>query len=120
MEEKHCTKTDVARACHITSQSIDNLINKGADMGARKLVRIADYFGVSLDYFFDRSSCPTNVGHKVNGNGNKVSGDIMLTECQREVDYLKNEINHMKELLDEKERTIKILLESQEYFNRNV
>ncbi len=45
----------------------------------------------------------SSIGHSVNGNGNLVSGDIRLNECQREIE-------HLKELLSEKERTIQILL----------
>ena len=44
-----------------------------------------------------------NVGHHVNGNGNNVSGDITLSECQKE-------LAHLQQLLEEKERTIQILL----------
>lgn len=36
-----------------------------------------------------------NVGHHVNGNGNNVSGDIALSECQRE-------LSHLKQLLEER------------------
>ena len=67
--------------------------------------KIADFFKVPIDYFFDRSieTSSVNIGHHVNGNGNKVSGDITLSECKKE-----NE--HLKELLSEKERTIQILM----------
>lgn len=66
---------------------------------------IADYFDVPIDYFFVRNfgQKEQDLGHKVSGNGNTVSGDITLNEYRAEN-------AHLKELLDEKERTIQILL----------
>lgn len=66
---------------------------------------IADYFDVPIDYFFDRQTgtkfCTND--HQVTGNGNTVSDEITLNECR-------TEIAHLKELLEEKERTIQILI----------
>ena len=70
----------------------------------KEIRKIALFFGVSIDYFFDNEKMPhSSIGHSVNGNGNLVSGDIRLNECQREIE-------HLKELLSEKERTIQIPL----------
>lgn len=68
---------------------------------ADNLEKIADFFGLPIDYFFDReiADISTNTGHHVNGNGNKIIGDITLSECQKEN-------QHLRELLAEKERTI--------------
>ena len=54
-----------------------------------------------MDFFFDRdiNSSGVNIGHQIKGNGNKVSGDITLSECQKEK-------AHLYALLDEKEREI--------------
>jgi len=58
-----------------------------------------------IDYFFDRDvDLGVNIGHQIKGNGNKVSGNITLSECQKEIE-------HLKELLKEKERTIQILMD---------
>lgn len=72
---------------------------------AGELEKIANIFDVPIGYFFDKDagSSNINIGHQVKGNGNKVSGDITLSECQKE-------IAHLKELLVEKERTIQILM----------
>lgn len=58
-----------------------------------------------IDYFFDREldNAHINIGHHVNGIGNNVSGDITLSECQKE-------LAHLQQLLEEKERTIQILM----------
>lgn len=73
--------------------------------GADALEKIADYFNVPIDFFFDRKidTSGINIGHQLKSNGNKVSEDMTLSEYQKE-------IVHLKELLAEKERTIQILM----------
>ncbi|WP_300770644.1 helix-turn-helix transcriptional regulator [uncultured Bacteroides sp.] len=71
------------------------------------LEKMADFFQVPIDYFFGRdASNYVNSGTQVNGN--VVGGDLVV-----------NEINHLKELLAEKdvllaekERTIQILMKN--------
>ena len=77
----------------------------GGDIGIRKVERIADYFGVSIEYFFERDQSLSNVGHNVNGILNNVSGNIITGRYETEISYL-------KQLLEEKERTIQLLLKS--------
>lgn len=103
IESNKLTKKSFCDKVDISEQTLSNVL-KGSDIGSKKLERIAIFFRVSMDYFFENEiiSHPS-IGHSVNGNGNKVSGDIRLNEYQREIEYL-------KELLTEKERTIQILL----------
>ena len=98
------TKKSFCEKVSISVQGLDNIL-KGADLGSSKLERIADFFKLPIDYFFDRDiNVDNSIGHHVNGNGNKVVGDISLSEYRREIE-------HLKQLLKEKERTIQILLE---------
>ena len=80
--------------------------------GADKLEIIADYFKVPIDYFFDRETnlSNTSIGHHVNGNGNKVSGDITLSEYKKEIEHLTQLLREKQAIIDEKERTIRILM----------
>lgn len=105
IESNKLTKKGFCDKVDISEQTLSNVL-KGSDIGSKKLERIAIFFGVSMDYFFENeiSSTHPSVGHSINGNGNKVSGNIKLNECQREIE-------HLKELLNEKERTIQILLD---------
>lgn len=102
--QKGLSKKSFCTKVGISVQGLDNIL-KGTEPGVNKIERIADFFKLPIDYFFDReiSEFTTNIGHHVNGNGNKVSGDISLSECQKEN-------QHLRELLAEKERTIQILL----------
>lgn len=103
-KKEFCEKVD------ISVQTLDNTL-KGSEIGSRKLERIADFFKVPMDYFYDRGvelDEKWHIGHSINGNGNKVSGNISLSECQKEIE-------HLKLLLQEKERTIQILLKNQQH-----
>ena len=76
---------------------------------------IADYFNVPIDYFFDRdiNSSGINIGHQVKGNGNKISGDITLSECRKEIEHLNALLEEKERVITEKERTIQILIQKQ-------
>lgn len=65
-----------------------------------------------IDYFFDRETnlSNTSIGHHVNGNGNKVSGDITLSEYKKEIEHLTQLLREKQAIIDEKERTIRILM----------
>lgn len=101
--ERRTTKKALCEAIGISQQSLNNL-KTGTEIGVNKLEAIADYFGVSMDYFFGREDkVRRQVGHSVCGNGSSIHGDIVLDKCKQEVE-------HLKELLAEKERTIQLLL----------
>lgn len=104
IEANKLTKKAFCKAVGISVQGFDNTL-KGSEIGSIKLERIADYLKVPIDYFFERNieQAELTVGHYVNGNGNKVSGDISLSDAQKEIE-------HLTKLLAEKERTIQILM----------
>ena len=105
IEKEMATKVSIYNYAGISKSQLDNIINGKNIPNGKIIEKIADFFKVPIDYFFDRSieTSSVNIGHHVNGNWNKVSGDITLSECKKE-----NE--HLKELLSEKERTIQILM----------
>ena len=108
LEENRVTKVDLYKHIGISKKSLDDIINGTHMPRINNVESIADFFKVPIDYLFDRNiKMPgINIGHQVKGNGNNISGDISLSECQKEV-------IHLKELLYEKERTIQILIEKQ-------
>ena len=101
IENSNVKKVDVYRYANIEKVTLDNIIKGTSIPNCKTLERIADFFGVSMDVFFNREKPYVSIGHTINGNGNKVSGDIQLHECQKEIE-------HLKELLNEKERLIQI------------
>ena len=103
IEKKRAKKVDVYTYAGITKATLDNIIKGTSIPNCTTIERIADFFGVPIDSFFNRESSVLNIGYTINGNGNNVSGDIQLHECQKEIE-------HLKELLQEKERLIQVLM----------
>lgn len=102
LKQKELSSKEFFESVNLTSQAWRNTCS-GADIGVRKVERIAAKLGVSIEYFFDNESPSGNIGHNVNGSLNTVSGDIILGKYETEISYL-------KQLLEEKERMIKLLM----------
>ncbi|MDR2129575.1 MAG: helix-turn-helix domain-containing protein [Odoribacteraceae bacterium] len=87
----------------ISKQTYYNLMKSGK-ANVTTIEKIADFFNVPIDYFFNRNTPISCV--KVYGKGHRVqSGNVNIMVEQEK------EIEHLKMLLEEKERTIKILLD---------
>ena len=105
LEERGIKQSTFLKDINMSKSNLYAWMNGSSIPRVDSIEAIADYFDVPIDYFFERKfgQKEQNLGHQVNGNGNTVSGDITLNEC-------KTENAHLKELLEEKERTIQILL----------
>ena len=77
-----------------------------------KVEKIADFFKVPMDFFFDRGveRISVNIGHQVSGTGN-ITGNISLNECQKELGHLQEIIKEKDKIIDEKERLIRVLMD---------
>ncbi len=91
----------------MSEQNLHRNINLN-DMKASKLEKVAQIFNVPVSYFFDDEPMSLSV---VNGNGSasSVHGDATISVNTSDKD---KEIEHLKALLEEKERTIQILLKN--------
>lgn len=104
-QQKGLSKKAFCEKVGISVQGFDNIL-KGTEPGVNKVERIADFFKLPIDYFFDRNIELLNPVMSVNGNGNKVQngdGNVMIERQAKEIE-------HLQQLLAEKERTIQILL----------
>lgn len=106
IQEKGCKKVDVYTAIGLSRQAFGEILRGRSKPSFSTLEKMADYFNVPVDYFFGREYKGINNGTQITGN--IVSGDLVV-----------NEINHLKDLLAEKdaqlaekERTIQILLQN--------
>ena len=111
-EDRNISQAQFIKDTSISKSNLYVWLNNTSIPGADNLEIIADYFNVPIDYFF---VCVTNslgisIGHQVKGNGNKVSGDITLSECQKEIEHLNALLEEKERVITEKERTIQILM----------
>lgn len=119
LEERRIKKVDFCEKVNISATTLNRTTEKGAEIGCIKLERIADFFQVPMDYFFERdykqpNSTNTiekgmdlssgNTINGINGNGNAIT--MSYNDQQREIE-------HLKILLKEKERMIQLLLHQQ-------
>ena len=119
LEERRIKKVDFCEKVNISATTLNRTTEKGAEIGCIKLERIADFFQVPMDYFFERdykqpNSTNTiekgmdlssgNTINGINGNGNAIT--MSYNDQQREIERLKI-------LLKEKERMIQLLLHQQ-------
>lgn len=107
IELSNMTQKDFCLQSGISEQSLYGYFESKGNPTSKALEKMANILQCSIDDFFDREVTGPilNFGHQVKGDGNNVSGDISLSDCQKE-------IAHLKELLAEKERTIQILMKN--------
>lgn len=111
IEDRKVTKKAIYDYVGITKSQLDHYI-KGINLPrADKLESIAAFFKVPISYFFDlETDVPEiNIGHTVNGHGNKVSGDITLSECKNELEKLRLLIKEKEERIKDKDEMIAFL-----------
>ena len=120
LEERRIKKVELCEKVNISATTLNRTTDHGAEIGCIKLERIADFFQVPMDYFFDREykqpeSNDNNIDkgldfssgntiNGINGNGNAIT--TSYGDQQREIE-------HLKILLREKERMIQLLLHQQ-------
>ena len=94
-----------------SASGLDSII-KNCNPTAEKIEQIADFFQLPIDYFFDRNNPGniTSIGHQITGDGNRVTGDIGLSECKKEIEHLRQLLEEKEKAIADKERTIQILM----------
>lgn len=105
LEERNIKKKDLVLAINGNNSTIESIINGNPTV--KTLEKVADYFDVSMDIFFERTKpvINNNIG-TVNGNWNRIqqSGQMNITEEQ-----INSELSHLHTLLAEKEKMIEML-----------
>ncbi len=100
---------EIAERLGITAQSLNSCF-KGKDVRSNTIERIAEALGVKMSFFYpmDSSSAVAsgNGSVAVTGNNN-VAGNVTMSDTA----ILTERIAMLERLLEEKERTIKILME---------
>jgi transcriptional regulator with XRE-family HTH domain len=102
IKKSKITQQDFSKSVGVSVPTISKVINNNA-CDLQTLIQIADVMNVSLDYLCDRLE-DSEQSVRVNGNKNQVGNGNVIIESQA------TEIEHLKQLLEEKERTIQILI----------
>jgi transcriptional regulator with XRE-family HTH domain len=112
LEERKVTKVYLASQLGISIAGLKKMIAGNSLPSVDKVEKIADFFKVPMDFFFDRGveRISVNIGHQVSGTGN-ITGNISLNECQKELGHLQEIIKEKDKIIDEKERLIRVLMD---------
>jgi DNA-binding Xre family transcriptional regulator len=102
-ESKNMTIRELSNTVGMTDSAMHALIKNGST-NTSTLEKIAQALDVPVGYFFDDTPNNITANHGSVALGNhSVAGNISLSDCQKELE-------HLKQLLEEKERTIQILM----------
>jgi len=102
IEQKKLVKKEIAERVGITPVYFSSIMHKSS-IDAELLEKICKAMGISPSYFFD--DYKENINHIGDVNATAVMGTASVNISQGEVDLLKS-------MLEEKERTIKILMQA--------
>lgn len=101
IEDKNVKKTQLAKHLDVARNTLDDYLSERTYMTTEKLEKVANFFKLPISYFFEDTN--GNITQTGKGNTASIYGNISLSDCQKE-----NE--HLRALLEEKERTIQILM----------
>ncbi len=109
LEERNISKAEFAMNVGLSPQAVNNIIN-GADTKSSNIKRIADFFMLPVGYFFDETE---KSGTTVNGDRNNVASgtNSRITILENNIQSRDIEIEHLKQIIEEKERLIQFLME---------
>lgn len=100
IESNHLVKQDVAEQLGVTPTYLARMFNL-SDMKCSSLDRVCKVIGLSAAHIFEQES---------QVNVQNVSANSIIGNAKAELNVTPGEVATLRELLDEKERTIRILL----------
>lgn len=87
-EEKQLSQAEIGKILYVSSQTIGHYENEKRDMPTSTLIKLTDFFNVSIDYFLGKSN---------ERNPYKSNNFINLDDLSKEeVDDLKNQIEYIR------------------------
>ncbi len=100
IESNHLVKQDVAEQLGVTPTYLARMFNQ-SDMKCSSLDKVCKVIGLSAAHIFEQESLV---------NVQNVSANSIIGNAKAELNVTPGEVATLRELLDEKERTIRILL----------
>lgn len=111
IENSGFKKTELLSQLDMQYKSLQTIIEGNPTV--KSLEKIADFFKVPMDYFFDRKIEISDPTLSITGNGNKVQhgdGNVMIETQAKEIEHLNQLLAEKEKAIADKERTIQILL----------
>ncbi|MDR0681617.1 MAG: helix-turn-helix domain-containing protein [Dysgonamonadaceae bacterium] len=108
VEESKLTKQEISDKCGFSRPTLDSAL-RGADVKISTILSLAKFFKVPISYFFEDTP-NGNITQKGNGNFVANSHNVQISECESRLEIAQNKITNLEALLEEKERTIQILM----------
>lgn len=111
IEKSGLRKTELLSQLDMQYKSLQTIIEGNPTV--KSLEKIADFFKVPMDYFFDRKIEISDPALSITGNGNKVQhgdGNVMIETQAKEIEHLNQLLAEKEKAIADKERTIQILL----------
>lgn len=96
----------IAEKIGISPQAINSTFN-AADVKSGTLERIADAIGVKMSFFYPTEGGVSIAGNNTIAGNNNAVGNVTIGDAA----ILQERVTMLEKLLEEKERTIKILME---------
>lgn len=111
--ESKYSKSEVSAGTGLSRPTINGLLD-GADVKISTLVAWANFFSKPISFFLEENECvcvSDITSSAVNVNGT-IHGGQNVTACSGESAVLQEKVKLLEQLLEEKERLIKVLMES--------
>jgi transcriptional regulator with XRE-family HTH domain len=109
IEKKKVRKTELARYLDVARNTLDDYLFERTYMTTEKLEKVADFFKVPVAYFFEEKP-KGSITQEGEGNTASIYGNISLSDCQKEVEHLRELLEEKERAIQDKERTIQILM----------
>jgi transcriptional regulator with XRE-family HTH domain len=112
IEGKKVKKIELAKYLDVARNTLDDYLSEKTYMTTEKLEKVAKFFKVPISCFFDDSP-NGNITQTGNGNVGNVIGNsnrVMVSDCESKLEMAQAKIESLEALLEEKERTIQILM----------
>ena len=103
INESKLSKQEISNQCGFSRPTLDAVL-KCADVKVSTITALSAFFKVPVSYFFDE-----DMGH-INQNGKGNAASVYGNAIVGELEIKDKEIEHLQQLLEEKERTIQILI----------
>jgi transcriptional regulator with XRE-family HTH domain len=107
-EAKRISLRKIASKVGISESALQTLIRNGSTK-TTTLEKIAEILEVPVGVFFDETP-NRSITQKGNANFIANSHNIQISECESKLELAQNKIANLEALLEEKERTIQILM----------